>query len=32
MTNFCDKCGEQVKDEDQFCNNCGSKLTRSKTW
>jgi phage shock protein PspC (stress-responsive transcriptional regulator) len=32
MTNFCDKCGEQVKVEDHFCNNCGSKLTSSKTW
>ncbi len=32
MSNFCDKCGEQVNDEDQFCNNCGSQLSRSKTW
>ncbi len=32
MSNFCDKCGEQVNDEDQFCNNCGSQLDRSKTW
>ncbi len=32
MANFCDKCGERVKDEDLFCNNCGAQLSSSKTW
>ncbi|MFX0084864.1 MAG: PspC domain-containing protein [Candidatus Hodarchaeota archaeon] len=32
MVNFCDKCGERVKDEDLFCNNCGAQLSSSKTW
>ena len=32
MTNYCDKCGEEVKSDDLFCNNCGAQLDRAKTW
>ncbi len=32
MVKYCDKCGEVVKEDDIFCNNCGSQLDKSKTW
>ena len=32
MVKYCDKCGEVVKEDDIFCNNCDSQLDKSKTW